>query len=307
MKKVLPRVLLVLAAALVALGFWLYQPDLSQSYLEDKYASKDSRFVQVAGMRVHYRDQGQGPVLVLLHGTASSLHTWDGWTKELVRDFRVVRMDLPGFGLTGPSPRRDYSIKAYGAFVAAFLDKLSIKACHLAGNSLGGEIAWNFARQHPGRVHKLILIDPAGLPRKGPMPMVFRLARMPGLRGLLKHVGVRALVARSVRQVYGDEAKITPALVERYYELTLRPGNRQAFGDRAALDFVDNSDKLVLIKAPTLIMWGQDDIWIPAANAMVFAQRIPDDRVITYPGVGHVPMEEIPERTAEDARRFLLD
>ena len=95
MRKLLFRLLVVLTAGLFGLGFWLYQPDLPLDYLEKKYAGPDSRFTHVQGMRVHYRDQGQGPVLVLLHGTAASLHTWDGWVEALASDFRVVRMDLP--------------------------------------------------------------------------------------------------------------------------------------------------------------------------------------------------------------------
>lgn len=306
MKKAL-LIIVVILVLLAAVGLWLYHPDLPLDYLKSKYAGGESRFMEVAGMQVHYRDQGQGPTLVLLHGTASSLHTWDGWAGHLADRFRVVRLDLPGFGLTGPSPAGDYRINAYVSLVTAFLDKLGITSCHLAGNSLGGRIAWNLAWQHPGRVKKLILIDPSGMPWTGPLPLAIRLARLPLLGGLLKYVAVRSLVADSVRQVYGDPTKVSDALVQRYYELMLRPGNRAAFAQRAALVVQGDTGGLKRIQAPTLIMWGEADAWIPVSDAAKFTQLIPKARVIIYPGVGHVPMEEIPERTAADAQRFLLE
>lgn len=294
-----------LTTAIMLLGLWLYQPDLSRKYLEAKYAGPPSRFMRVNGLRVHYRDQGRGPAVVLLHGLASSLHAWDGWTRVLDKRFRVVRMDLPAFGLTGPNPARDYSYAAYDAFLTAFLDKLGIETCALAGNSLGGGIAWAYAWRHPKRVSKLILVDPAGLPTGKPLPLFMRAARLPLLRELLRRMALRGLVRTSLQEAYADPAKVTPALVDRYYELILGPGVRGAVVDLVQNRFPDQAEKLALIKAPTLIMWGEKDPWMPAAQARIFARQIPRSRVILYPGVGHAPMEETPVRTAEDALKFL--
>ena len=136
-KRVLLTVLLAALVLVAGLGWWLYQPDLPLSYLKDKYAGPESRFLALDGMQVHYRDQGQGQAVVLVHGTASSLHTWEEWARGLKTNYRVVRMDLPAFGLTGPNRANDYSLEAYDAFLVSFLDKLGIERCHLAGNSPG--------------------------------------------------------------------------------------------------------------------------------------------------------------------------
>ena len=154
-------------------------------------------------------------------------------------------------------------------------------------------------------MNRLILVDAAGLPRRTPMPRVFKIARLPLLGDLLPYIGSRALVEKNVKEVYGDKSRVTPALVDRYYELSLRPGNREAFLDRARMDFTDHSAKLELIKAPTLILWGEDDAWIPLADGREMARRIPGAKLITYPGVGHVPMEEIAQKTLADVQAFL--
>ena len=165
-----------------------YEPDLPFAELVAKYTNDESEFVDVAGMRVHYRDEGSGDVpLILLHGTGASLHTWDGWTPVLVHDFRIIRLDLPGFGLTGPAPDSDYTVQAYVEYLAAFADALGIERFHLAGNSLGGQIAWNFATRYPDRVMKLVLIDSAGYPKEAApsASTVIRLAGMPVINELM--------------------------------------------------------------------------------------------------------------------------
>jgi pimeloyl-ACP methyl ester carboxylesterase len=294
-----------LGIVLAALLAFAYTPDLAATGLEAKYATPPSRFVPVAGMRVHVRDEGQGPVLVLLHGTASSLHTWDAWAEALRDSFRVVRFDLPGFGLTGPHPARDYSLDAYTAFVGAVLDSLRLDRVAIAGNSLGGDIAGHVAARWPDRVTRLVLLDPAGLPTGQRAPLAFRIARLPGASLLMRSVSPRALVESSLREVFADDAKVTPALVDRHWELTRRPGNRQAFVDRVTRALQPDTAWLRDVRAPTLIIWGEEDAWIPARLGDEFVRRIPDARLVRLAGVGHVPMEEAPERSLAVARPFL--
>ena len=134
-------------------------------------------------MDVHYRDEGNpkhSVPIVLLHGTGASLHRFDDWTAKLKHDYRVVRMDLPAYGLTGPFPDRNYSIDNYVDFLEHFLTARGIKKCILAGNSLGGSIAWNFTIKYPEMVDKLILIDAAGYPTQAKsIPLAFQIARVP--------------------------------------------------------------------------------------------------------------------------------
>jgi pimeloyl-ACP methyl ester carboxylesterase len=304
MIKIIKWVFIFLLLSLILLGITLYKGDLPLNYLEEKYANAYSQFIEVKGLRTHYRVEGQGPYLLLLHGTASSLHTWDRWTELLKEHFTVVRLDLPAFGLTGPNLQRDYSLDYYNDFVAQFVNKLDMPSFSLAGNSLGGGIAWYYTLNHQDRVSQLILIDPSGVP-KDKVPDIFALAQNPATAFILKYITVKSFIRKNLEQVYFQDDKITDALVERYWELGLRKGNRQAFIDRANIAFQYPIDKLAQIHTPTLILWGEQDSWIPVSDAKVFSQNIPNSQSIIYPNVGHVPMEEIPDKTAQDSLNFL--
>ena len=188
-------------------------------------------------MQVHYRDEGKGFPIVLVHGTAASLHTWDAWTHELKKTNRVIRMDLPAFGITGPNKDADYSIEAYTTFLHSFLEKLQLKKFHIAGNSLGGNIAWNYTADYPENVEKLILVDASGLPTNKEQPAIFKMAKTPVLSSLFLYVTPKFLIKKNIDEVYADNSKVTDELVTRYHKMALRVGNRKAFVDRAKTDF----------------------------------------------------------------------
>jgi len=304
--KIIGAVLLVLIGGAVLFN---YHPDISIERLKDKYTYPDSRFVAVEGMDVHYRAAGQGPVLLLLHGTGASLHTWEIWTEELRDSFTIISLDLPAFGLTGPFPDREYSIAHYSSFINLFAQAINIDSFALGGNSLGGLIAWKFASDYPAKVKELILLDAAGIPKPvdGETPLAFRLAKNPVLATIMQKVTPKSLFRKSLHEVYGDPAKVTPELLQRYFELFRRPGNRQAYVDRINQNEARIDPSLLKnITQPSLILWGENDEWIPVENANVFSELLPNDTVIIYPGVGHLPMEEIPAQTAQDVRNFLM-
>ncbi|MCB9081324.1 MAG: alpha/beta hydrolase [Lewinellaceae bacterium] len=294
---------------LLVSGWGIYQqyyPDRDLADLQAEYRFPDSQIRNIAGMPVHYRITGLGKPLVLLHGTGASLHTWAGWTQELADSFQVISIDLPAFGLTGPHPARDYSIPAYGVFLDSVLTALDIDSCYLAGNSLGGLIAWYYASQHPDQIRKLILIDPAGFPRREvKTPLALRLASSPVFSRALLRVTPKTLFRKSLLDVYGDDRLVTDSLVDQYFQLFLRPGNRQAFVDRAREKSQVDTLLLQRLTMPTLLLWGEADTWIAPSDGQRFMQQLPNAQLITYPGVGHVPMEEIPRQTAADARVFL--
>lgn len=286
---------------------WAHHRDLPPEALEPEYAEGEDDFLDVAGMRVHYRDEGprDAPVLLCLHGTFSSLHTWDGWVEELTDEYRVVRPDLPGHGLTGPHPEDDYTMAAYVAFVEAFLDELGIEACVVAGNSRGGEIAWQYALDHPERVPALVLVDSMGFPMAFDSP--FGIIELPWLPNAIARLTPRRLVRRSVRDVYGDPARVSEDLVDRYHDLVRRQENRDAGVElvRRDVNAVHRHEELADLTVPTLVLWGEEDYLIPPWFGEDFAETIPDAELVTYEDAGHTPMEEIPERTAADVRRFL--
>ncbi len=270
-----------------------------------KYANEHSRFLVVDGAMIHYRDEGEGFPLVLLHGAFSSLHTFDAWTEQLRDTFRVIRYDLPGFGLTGPTPEQQYSMPRHLYYLETILDRLGVEECYLAGSSLGGWIAWEFALRHPERVRKLILIAAAGFLDERSIPLPFKLARVPFANHTIRYVVRRQVLEYFLREVYADPSRITPRLVDRYFDLFTREGNPEAFVRLVNGRVKDNTRHLREIRCPTLIQWGREDRWQPLENAYRFHREIPDTHLIIYEGVGHVPMEESPLITARDARQFL--
>ncbi|WP_077036003.1 alpha/beta fold hydrolase [Pelomonas sp. KK5] len=286
-------------------------PDRSLESLIPRWAPPPSEFIELNGQVVHLRDEGPrgDPLpLVLLHGTASSLHTWEGWVAELKKTHRVVTVDLPGFGLTGPSADGDYRDEAYQAFVLALMDRLQLQRVVLGGNSLGGLIAWEVAARHPERVGALVLVDAGGYAiQPEPVPGGFQVARAGGLLARLgKYVLPRSFVERSVRNVYGDPSRVTGALVDRYFEMTLREGNREALGRRMAQSRPgDHADEIRTVRQPTLILWGARDHLVPIAAARAFARDIPESRLVTFETLGHVPQEEDPAATVAPVRSFL--
>ena len=287
----------------------VWAPDKPMDELKRRWAQPPSQFLMVEGMQVHLRDEGprdDPQPLVLLHGTSDSLHTWDAWTAALQPQRRVIRFDLPGFGLTGPRPDNDYSIQAYVAFTRALLDRLGVQRCVLVGNSLGGEVAWASALAMPQRVQRLVLVDAAGYPLAGQdVPLAFRLAQTKSVRWLLEYVLPRGLVQDSLLNVYGDPTKVTPDLVDRYYDMALRAGNRHALGRRIDLVRADSSQSIKALTQPTLVLWGALDRLIPVQSGQRFARDIAGARLVVFEGLGHLPHQEDPVRTVQEVRRFL--
>ena len=284
--------------------------DISVEDLKNDYANEQSQFIEVNEMQVHYRDEGDGFPIVLVHGTAASLHTWDAWTHELKKTNRVIRMDLPAFGITGPNKNADYSLEAYTTFLHSFLEKLQLKKFHIAGNSLGGNIAWNYTADYPENVEKLILVDASGLPTNKQPPAIFKMAKTPLLKTLFLYVTPKILIKKNIEEVYADDSKITDALVDRYHKMTLRIGNRKAFIDRAKIDFgldsIVNINKLKSIQTPTLLIWGAQDLWIPLGNGIRMDRILVNSKLEVLENSGHVPMEENPNESLKILKNFLF-
>ena len=308
--KVAVGILLLLAGALGAAFIAWRVPDQPVSALQAKWAPPPSQFISVRGMQVHVRDEGprDDPVpIVLLHGTGASLHTWDGWIEELGRERRVIRFDVPGFGLTGPSPDGIYTVESYVDTVLAVADTLGVQRFVLAGNSLGGYVAWTTAVMHPQRVDRLILIDAAGYPfQSQSVPLAFRIARTPVLNVLMRDVLPRGVVERSLRDVYGDPTKVTPDLVDRYFDLATREGNRAALVARFEQTQPGSlAERVREIQVPTLILWGGKDRLIPLEFGERFTRDVHGSRLVVFDALGHVPHEEDPTRTVEAVLPFI--
>jgi pimeloyl-ACP methyl ester carboxylesterase len=299
--------LLIAAFGAFAAANWVAERPVSE--LAVRWAQPPSQFIDIGGMKVHVRDEGiaSNPVpIVLLHGTSSSLYTWEGWAQSLKDTHHVITFDLPGYGLTGPFPHGDYRVEAYIAFMRSLFGALGIEHCVLGGNSFGGDIAWQTAMAMPDRVLKLILVDSGGYGGRGSLPAAFWIAKTPVLNRLMERVLPRSLVEASLRNVYGDPSKATPRTVDIYFDMATREGNRHALAERfRQLDSGAHADRIPSIMTPTLILWGGRDRLLPPSDAEHFHRDIAGSELIIFPELGHVPQEEDPAGTVSAVKAFL--
>ncbi|ABW67574.1 alpha/beta fold hydrolase [Desulfosudis oleivorans] len=277
--------------------------------LEKKYFNEHSQMLEFQGLKIHYRDEGQGPVLILIHGVCASLHTWDGWVEELKDHYRIIRVDLPGFGLSPLTDKNIYERQRAVAVIEEMVKTMGLDRFSIAGNSLGGHVAWIYTHAHPERVEKLILIDSAGFQMK--MPWILKFASTWPVSMVSRRMMPKVILYEAVNQVYGDPRRMEKGTRERYFELAMRKGAKSDYVDifkklDHELSKRSVSDGIDEISVPTLVMWGDKDTWIPYAESIArWRHALPDARFIVYAGAGHVPMEEIPVETARDARAFL--
>lgn len=288
--------------------------DVPAEKMTTRFAPPPSKFIDINGLPVHYRDEGAAdkPVLVLIHGTSSSLHAWDGWTEYLKNNWRIIRLDLPGYALTGPwagaYSEQEYTGDAYARFMLDFLGALHITRFSVAGNSLGGEIAWKLAALVPKRITASILVDPIGYKNiVGALPLGWSSTQIPIFGPLLaKYTLPRFIIKQGLQLSYGDKTHIDADIVDHYRALSLRTGNRSALIERMRLVFAnDGVEKITGVTAPTLLLWGECDQLVPIAAADKFLADIPNARLQTLVGLGHIPHEEAPKITATYADQFL--
>ena len=305
--------LAILAAMLVAVFLILRTPDTDRQAMIVKYGAPPSRFVILRpGLTVHYRDEGprDAPVVMLLHGSNADLHTWDVWSADLVRDHRVICFDQIGHGLTGADPRGDYAPQNFAVDVGRIADRLGLKRFVLAGNSMGGGIALDYALRHPDRLAGLVLVDSAGAPQNGtgPSNIGFKIAATPGLNRIMTIITPRWVVAQSMEQAVARKEAASETAIDRVWELLRYPGNREATRLRITMPRTSfDPAKLASLHVATLILWGDDDRQIPVESGRWLAEAIPGSQLIVYPGIGHIPMEEAATQSVGDLRGWLAE
>ncbi len=284
----------------------LWTPDANREDMISKYTTTASNFVtDDDGMAIHYRDEGNkdGPVIVLLHGAGASLHTWEKMVGEMSGVYRLISLDFPGHGLTGPDPERDYSAASLMDAAQTVMDTLGVERAVIAGNSMGGWISWRLALAAPQQTAGLILIDASG-PQIADKPSLYLAARITNSgigRFAAQKITPKPIVRKTLSQVMYDETLITDELVDRYWELTRFPGNRKAMSDRAKVDReVNYWDRVGEINVPVFILWGEHDVTTPLSFAQAFDEKISNTQVKVYSNAAHLPMEEVPLEVAQD-------
>lgn len=291
------------AGAALAVATWVYR-DIPAAELEARYAGPTSRFITIDGVRMHYRDEGSGPVVLLFHANFSNLIDWDPWVEALKDRYRVVRVDLTSHGLTGPDPTGDYSLPRTLALVEGFVDALGIERATLGGTSLGGTVAIHYTARNPGRVERLILLSPGSLEGK-------ERARggLPKAAYVLTWVLPRALPEFMLRSGFGDPSRLPESLVDRWYDFWMREGQRKAQLDRLAQYESGDIEGLVRsIRVPVLLLWGEANTTALFSQAGEFRELLEDAPSLTfisYPGVGHMAVEEAGPVIGRDVRAWL--
>jgi pimeloyl-ACP methyl ester carboxylesterase len=323
MKKWLLRGVLALLAVL-GLAFLVFRtPDTDAAEMRAKYGGPPSQFVAIGdGVTVHLRDEGpqngrrDAPAIMLLHGSNADLHTWQAWVDALRGQYRVIRFDQVGHGLTGPDPQHDYSRDNYVEDIREVADALGLDRFILGGNSMGGKHALAFAVAHPDRLTGLVLVDGSGGPMLGPSRkeegsrssgnIGFTIARTPGINLLVEQITPRSLIKQSLEQSVSVRSVVTEAAVDRYWELLRYPGNRRATLKRFGYPYDPLSKaEIAGVKTPTLILWGEEDRLIPVEAGRWLARTLPNSRLVTYPGIGHLPHEEAPAATLAELQAWL--
>ncbi len=302
------RTLLVTLSLLAVAAGCAVTPDLPRETLEAQYLARPSDMRTVAGTRLHVRDTGprQGRVVVMIHGTASSLHTWEGWAGRLEDAFRVIRFDLPGSGLSPPDPTGDYSDARSVALLSALMDDLDVPRAALIGNSLGGRIVWTFAAARPDRVERLVLVAPDGF--ASPPFEYGEAPEIPGIFGLVEYALPKFMLRSNLEVAYADPARLDAATLDRYHDLLRAPGARRALLDRFRQTILtDPVPRLAHLDMPVLLLWGEEDGMIPVSNAADYLAVLPDARAVRLDGLGHVPQEEDPMTSLAPVRAFLAE
>jgi pimeloyl-ACP methyl ester carboxylesterase len=310
MKKFIRFALAAIVVLLFAFTiFWFARP-ADVNFDEARAAVPNaaySRFADVDGVRIHYQDKGAGAPLVLIHGYTSSTFAWKDVFDPLSQQFRVIAVDLKGFGFSG-KPDGDYTRRAQGDLVVRLLDHLKVDRAILCGSSMGGEVSMNAAVRHPNRVSALILVDSGGVTVSGGGSVTPGVAEWPVVGPAIAALALTSdsLVRDGLRKSFYDDSMVTDEQVAAYYRpLKTRGGQRAAYLARvqAGLDRVE--PEINKIKQPTLIVWGAEDELIPLEAGRRLNSLIAGSRLVVFDKCGHLPQAEMPERFASEVRGFV--
>jgi pimeloyl-ACP methyl ester carboxylesterase len=304
--KIIQRIFLILLMIISVAAILFWRSDLKKNDLEAKYSNSSSQFINIEGDRLHIRDTGNpnGPVIVFIHGFGASLHTWEEWSKDLNKDYRVICLDLPGFGLSGPDQKGDYSDDRTNQILLGMLDQLKVAKIYMVGNSIGGRIAWYFTAKHPERVAKLVLISPDGF--ESPGMSYDKALEVPSYMSAIEYFFPEFMFKGNLEIAYVNKKVLTQPLFDRYYELALYPGNRRAMLDRMRQTVLkDPNLYLKDIQCPVLLLWGEKDGMIPIQNAQDYLKLMPQAKLQKIPEMGHLPQEEDPVRSLPFLVNFL--
>ena len=286
--------LLLLFLLLVILFFIVKDPDSDRQAMIEKYGQDAISIDDGLGGQIYYRDQGnkEGDVLLLLHGSNSSMQTWNGMINVLASSYRIISFDLYGHGITGKHPNDDYSANAQISAAIKVLDAVNVDSAVWVGNSMGGWVAWRGALAKPHRVSSLVLIDASGAQGGEEAEVYFaaRILKSPIIQKLAQYITPRSMVEKSIQDNYVDHTKITDTLIDQYWELLRFPGNREAIAHRVKTPREPEMwNEIHNITQPTLLLWGEQDIIVPFSDTRLYQEKLPNSKLVSYPNASHLP------------------
>ncbi len=306
---------IVLAALVIIgpfkLGWW--NPSLDD--LKAKYATASSKFVVVDGVPLHITDDGNKDSalapLILINGHLGNLRMWDGWLPVLSPQMRVIRLDFPPYGLSGPDPKGVYSSARAVELLGGLIDQLNLSTVNLGGTSNGALVATLYAIKNPTRVGKLVVSTlPNGRPpKRDPAPEMIQGAK---INGWMAPYQTQMFYRAFLRDVFAKPERANEGLVAQYADVNNRAGAK-AWVDayiHTQYQFWDSTDVPALfaqLTTPTLLQWGDGGRVLPPFVGDIVRDQLKNAQLVMkrYPDAGHMPMLELPEQTANDALVFL--
>ena len=303
----LKEVFLLIGALILWINAFFYHSDIPRHRILKKHRPDNLQTTIVQGDTIYYADSGSGETILLLHGTSSFLQTWDPWTRSLDKEYRIIRPDLPGFGLTGSLRDKDFSLEKYVAVLSGLMESLDIQSYHIAGNSFGAYLATQMALQNPQKVKSLCILSGSGYRMDSVQTKTsgFSLATIPGVRNVMRYITPKFIVGASIKSFYGNPKAVSDSAIQRYFDYLLCSSNREALILKSAQNYPALNDKLRDIRCKTLVIWGEEDTLIPLPKGRALARAIPHARLVTLPGIGHLPMEESPTASLNAYTDFL--
>jgi pimeloyl-ACP methyl ester carboxylesterase len=293
-------------------------PYLTLAALRAKYADPKGHYTQVDGLEVYYKDEGSGPAILMIHGSSSTLHTYDFVAAKLIDRFRVIRFDIPDQGLSGPVTDADLARLKVDPKVGTsdiaehLLDQLGVKSATVAGVSSGGTMALYLAAKRPDLVSRVIVSnspsDPIETLRSSRPTAPEMIAMQKKIEADPAHFQTREFWDVDFGNLAGVPSRITPAIREQYYDFNRRPPskNRIAFSSKVA-NHQFSLDQFNRVKVPVLLLWGARDPMLGVNWADVLARYLIQAQVseVILPDVGHYPPLEVPERYAQIVAAFM--
>ena len=286
-----------------------YPSDISKESIEAKYLLESSDFIEIDGVNIHFAIDGRGPDLLLLHANYANLIDWNPWVDQLKKHFRVIRIDIPGHGLTEADPSNDYSMQRTVFLLENFLNELKIDTLSIAGASLGGTTSLHYASQNPEKIDNLILVSPGALnPRvRGRTEPV----TLPKPFEIIAYITPKIITETLLKGGFGDPNNVTDQLIKRWHDLLLREGQRDAQIARVNQYVSGDIDRVLSeVRAPALIMWGKKNNVVPVDLAYEMKDMMKNSlriEMIIYESGGHQLVQELGIQTGKDALEYLMN